>query len=450
MKNIFCEDPSIIYNRACTPYLFKYGYIYTGCQKQIRNFDDVGDLERYFSSLTHQLDEDELDKYGYVDEFGVWYPLYIKVPCRHCLLCRYSYSTTIAQRVEFEANDNQIVPLFATLTYKPKTYVDDVEVCKRDAQLFKKRLQTFVRRLGFKNKLKFVNVIERGTKFNRMHHHLIILNMPNLYEVFNLNIALEPILRYIMIHYHWRLNKCVRCKGFRDYLNQHLNDTDNISEKDLLSRGICHIRKLDNSKNASKYISTYISASRVYCSQNLGVSFAKKLFTQSTKNEVEYFDVISCSAKKASLTKYYIDKFLPTISKVFYPVKFMRKIRHYQHNISLLLSAPISMVKKHLRRYIMQWENVKYIYNHIPLEVIKLPINKDFFASIKLNRIFAELEDCYDAIMNTNDTLQYQSDNMVLYREKRDKYLATEERVLISEYEKTKLIKQLSTLKKYL
>lgn len=98
----------------------------------------------------------------------------------------------------------------------------------------------------------------------------------------------------------------------------------------------------------------------------------------------------------------------------------------------------------------MQWENVKYIYNHIPLEVIKLPINKDFFASFKINRIFAELEECYSAIMNTNYTLQYQADNMVLYRDKRDKYLATEERELISEYEKTKLIKQLSTLKKYL
>lgn len=450
MKNIFCESPTIIYNRACTPYLYKYGYIYAGCQKHIRNFDDVGDLERYFSSLTHQLEENELDKYGYVDEFGVWYSLFLKVPCRHCLLCRYSYSTTIAQRVEFEANHNQIVPLFATLTYKPKIYTDNVDVCKRDVQLFKKRFQTFFRRLGFKNKIKFVNVIERGTKNKRLHHHLIILNLPNLYMLYNLNISVEPLIRYLLVHYLWRQNKCVKCLGFQKYLNEHINDIDNISKNDKLSRGICHIRKLDNSKNASKYISTYISASRVYCSQNLGVSFAQRLFSVSTKNEIEYFDVISCSAKKASFTKYYIDKLLPTVSRVFYPVKFMRKIRHYQHNISLLLSAPISMVKKYLRRYIMQWENIKYVYNHIPLQIIKLPINKDFFASFKLNRIFAELNECYDSIMHTNYTLQYQADNIVIYREKRDKYLATEEREIFTDLQKSNLINQLKQLKKYL
>lgn len=93
------------------------------------------------------------------------------VPCGKCVECCMSYSNMWAQRIVDEASmwqENCMI----TLTYS-KT---DGNLCKRDLQLFIKRLRDRIKPI----KIRYFACGEYGGKGNRPHYHIIIFNwFPN-------------------------------------------------------------------------------------------------------------------------------------------------------------------------------------------------------------------------------------------------------------------------------
>ena len=112
----------------------------------------------------------EPSSYGtpYVDK--EWY---IPVPCGKCASCKCDYSRDWSNRMILELQDHQDA-IFLTLTYNddhlPLSPQGFPTLCKRDVQLFLKRLR---RHLGDK-RIRYYLAGEYGSTTHRPHYHAII------------------------------------------------------------------------------------------------------------------------------------------------------------------------------------------------------------------------------------------------------------------------------------
>lgn len=95
------------------------------------------------------------------------------VPCRKCLGCQIDYSRDWANRMIIELQDNPKA-IFLTLTYNndhlPMTDEGYSTLCKRDVQLFFKRL----RRHFDGVRIRYYLAGEYGTRTFRPHYHAIV------------------------------------------------------------------------------------------------------------------------------------------------------------------------------------------------------------------------------------------------------------------------------------
>lgn len=98
---------------------------------------------------------------------------YIKVPCGKCLGCKLDYSRQWADRMILELADYNGKGLFCTLTYNPEHLPPDSELCKRDLQLFFKRL----RRHWPYVRIRYYASGEYGRRTLRPHYHAIIFGL---------------------------------------------------------------------------------------------------------------------------------------------------------------------------------------------------------------------------------------------------------------------------------
>lgn len=146
------------------------------CLKPVRLFNPTLDLSRYDKTF----DRDKLEaRYG--DK------LYINVPCGKCEACIERKSNEWATRIyhEWLVSDTSY---FCTLTYAEEFLPINVvtllagdreeehelpSLCKRDVQLFMKRLR---KKLG--NGLRFFLGGEYGETDGRPHYHFVIFNFP--------------------------------------------------------------------------------------------------------------------------------------------------------------------------------------------------------------------------------------------------------------------------------
>ena len=62
---------------------------------------------------------------------------------------------------------------FLTLTYSEAEYVDDAEAAKRDIKNFFRRINALLRKRGL-DSAKYIYVTERGERYGRLHHHVMI------------------------------------------------------------------------------------------------------------------------------------------------------------------------------------------------------------------------------------------------------------------------------------
>lgn len=119
-------------------------------------------------------------------KYGISVHDYIEIPCGKCIGCRLDYSRTWANRMMLELQDHK-ESYFVTLTYDednvPKSYYPDPDtgeaiqsltLCKRDVQLFFKRL----RKSLDGQKVRYYLCGEYGTNTLRPHYHAIIFGLP--------------------------------------------------------------------------------------------------------------------------------------------------------------------------------------------------------------------------------------------------------------------------------
>lgn len=96
------------------------------------------------------------------------------VPCGKCVGCRMDYSRTWADRMLIELSDNENQAFFLTLTYNPehlpRSNKNVPTLCKRDLQLFWKRL----RKAFSGRKIRYYIAGEYGPKTHRPHYHAIV------------------------------------------------------------------------------------------------------------------------------------------------------------------------------------------------------------------------------------------------------------------------------------
>lgn len=115
----------------------------------------------------------------------------LDIPCGHCVGCRMSHAKEWAVRCCLEKtyyNDEEC--LFLTLTYDNKHLPQDRSLCKRDLQLFWKRL----RRAGYE--FRYFACGEYGERYHRPHYHAIVfgLNLADL-EYFSMSGNLSQLFR---------------------------------------------------------------------------------------------------------------------------------------------------------------------------------------------------------------------------------------------------------------
>lgn len=93
------------------------------------------------------------------------------VACRKCPECRINYSNTWAFRVGLEASLYES-NCFITLTYSDSFLPSDRQPCKRDLQLFIKRLRKSV-----PFPIRYFACGEKGSKRLRPHYHIIVFGL---------------------------------------------------------------------------------------------------------------------------------------------------------------------------------------------------------------------------------------------------------------------------------
>uniref|UniRef100_A0AAU8BAK1 Replication initiator protein n=1 Tax=Dulem virus 246 TaxID=3145723 RepID=A0AAU8BAK1_9VIRU len=150
------------------------------------------DLTSFWKAAPY-LTETQLEN-SYVTNLttGENYPIYLEVPCNHCVLCRKKKKEQLSFRAQAETNywcaQGSPTPLFVTLTYN-NNYVPYVPNTNKltlrssDITLFLKRLrQNLARRYGrdVSGKLRYILCGEYGKNTKRPHYHILFWNFPNL------------------------------------------------------------------------------------------------------------------------------------------------------------------------------------------------------------------------------------------------------------------------------
>lgn len=215
-----CEHPQLIYNPN-----FKW----LACCKCA--YAVLGDREFGFTSfnrwnnfpwhpfcqakeyiLSHP--DANIDDYYLVDPDGVTYPVFMYVPCGKCALCRKKKVDDWTTRCLCESASSDFPPLFITLTYRPDARPDSGEDCKRDFQLFMKRLRIRVsRHLGVEDhELRYFARSEKTPKNHYWHIHFLLWNMPFVACAPGDRNSFQTLIRFIQDAWSNGITKVERCR----------------------------------------------------------------------------------------------------------------------------------------------------------------------------------------------------------------------------------------------
>lgn len=181
-----CESPAIILNPHLKELVLKYRHYYLrGFRHEVTSWQSSKWYEDFpysmFGKIKRQIQSsDELDGYYIIDSNGDEVPLFMSVPCGHCVLCREHKSQEWVTRAMCETQSSSSQPYFVTLTYND-LHCPKNGVRKRAVQLFMKRLRINISRLvGESVNIRFYLCSEYGSKSGRPHYHCILWNVPNL------------------------------------------------------------------------------------------------------------------------------------------------------------------------------------------------------------------------------------------------------------------------------
>lgn len=184
---MLCTNPSILINPSLVSSIHRYTHYHTPCGDVLLNLSSKINWQSFFpyKQLGPRLNgvtPDNISEYYFFNaNTGAVIPTYIQVPCGKCLLCRDAKKKEWEFRAHCENATSETEPLFITLTYAPE-FLPDEGLCKRDVQLFMKRLRFNLSEEGFEvsYKLRYFCCGEYGSRGGRPHYHLIFWNFPEM------------------------------------------------------------------------------------------------------------------------------------------------------------------------------------------------------------------------------------------------------------------------------
>lgn len=171
---MYCEHPNIIVNKNLYRN-FMFGRKLVFCDGK-----DLYPLNGHVPSPSSVgATYENYKNWSLLTEDGEMIPVYVAVPCGHCLLCSEKRGREWSTRALCETAVADYPPVFVTLTYADG-YIPFDGVCKRDLQLFLKRFrENWFRKYGNRLNLRYFAVSEYGTYGGRPHYHLLLWNVPN-------------------------------------------------------------------------------------------------------------------------------------------------------------------------------------------------------------------------------------------------------------------------------
>lgn len=169
--------------------------------------------------------------------FGFYVDQPIMLPCGHCKGCLIDRKNQKSKRIIQEAS-NHLFLYFVTLTYSDSNYKFSDEACKRDLQLFLKRLRKRLK----DEKIRYYAVKEQGSKTKRNHFHLLIFFDNEINDLYN-----DEVKYSSLISKSWNLGFAYTEKIYCDeeisrivnYVSNYvLKKMDNTRLIDFYSKGI--------------------------------------------------------------------------------------------------------------------------------------------------------------------------------------------------------------------
>lgn len=321
MKQILCEAPVIIRNPRLQSLL-----VHAGSYSTPRGVVTLSEFDRAlyaanfpkwrFSPKKLGVSHETLGQYYVFDyETGVCWPMFIEVPCGHCILCKDKKTRDWKFRALCESITSDNSTYFVTLTYNPK-YFPSRGVHKEAVQLFMKRLRIKLSRLGIEHNIKYFAVGEYGKDSKRPHYHLLLWNFPDNDKVHFPNIT--AVLHFI--EECWSTYKrdengvWIYPKGSRTPARDPL--------------GFCYCEPCD--KGAYGYVMKYMRKSitpppgmnpTFYLSSKfIGAAYAmqyKDFYAKHPEHlEISAFDPLLGETVTVPLPAYFVNKYMPCTSRL--------------------------------------------------------------------------------------------------------------------------------------
>lgn len=262
------------------------------------------------------------------DKTGLMFPIYLVVPCGHCILCEHTKLEALASRMTMESQMYDCYPWHIVLTYRDQDRPKD-GVNVRDVQLFLKRLRISLVRLGWTRHIRYFCVSEYSPN-GREHYHIIL---------WNIRVDINNAFTF------------VRWKQILDNAWQHGWVLPSIVSPQYVPRGShSPIGKIDN---FFSYITKYLSkdeyvpigknpniclSSRGKLYKGIGFPFISSHLNQLRKSlnvDYEYLDWITGTKQKIVWSSYMLDKVFPTFNQ-----SVPLKLRHAVKRLNFFNAIP--------------------------------------------------------------------------------------------------------------
>lgn len=351
---VICEHPTLILNRGLLSFLGcgtgyytfdgglsirAFGYKRQRTQQTTNDFRSglLTCLSRSFSHLRQVVDKnrDLIDKCFFLQpDTGEAIPIFVEVPCGHCIVCQDRKRNAFGYRCEAETLMHDHRPMFITLTYSPAYRPKDCKLDYRHVQNFLKRLRMRIQR-EYKIPdvhLRYTCCGEYTPTHRYPHYHLILWGLPYIRQTENRSL-------YRLIDKTWSV------------YSQKTKSYQKI--------GRTQVKPVFNSKNLGLYVGKYV-VKYVTGSDNVGDEFLHSSsrnggigssWIQSIKHvlldhpdvqEISYSNKFNGKVKKMPMVKYFVDKVFPTVS-MHIPQKLRESFSDYQANILLLQQHKINV-----------------------------------------------------------------------------------------------------------
>lgn len=301
-----CENPQVIVNPNLQELIIKcacYSIPNRGivdippCSLEIMKYDFPYGR---FSKKTLNPTLETLDDFQIIDkQTGEIYPMFIAVPCNHCIICNSKKANEWSFRALCESVSYPALPYFVTLTYD-NLHLPKYGLYKRDVQLFMKRLRVSLDRLGVDHNIRYFICGEYGRNTHRAHYHAIFWNWPKD-ERFN---CVTKVEKFVSKCWQNGFTYVLPCdKGGINYVMKYMR------KKCFVPDGMVEPFFLSSRKNGG-----------------IGAAYAREKMDFYRKNpectEISVKSVFDGSIKTITLPSYFRDIFFPRVSRLI--PKFIR------------------------------------------------------------------------------------------------------------------------------